>query len=146
MIKFNSSLPNAGSATLKRVLGRVLAPAAAILLTTLQHREATAQNATTMAQVQTVFSRRATGNAFFNRNLRAALQKRGLRFTGDKSRADAFLDTAGQSLPNGGFRGEMSFIGRGGHVLRRENVTRPPGSSAMAYRSLALRFGRASKR
>ncbi len=96
-----------------------------------------------MAQVQTVFARRRAGNAFFNRNLRAALQKRGLRFTLDKKRADAFLDTSGQGLKGGGFAGQMSFIGRGGRILGRERVVRPAGSRAMAYQSLArkARFG-----
>ncbi len=92
-----------------------------------------------MAQVQTVFARRAAGNAFFNRSLRSALQARGFRFVANKKRADAFLDSAGRSLPSGGFAGEMSFIGRGGRVLRREKVVRAANSSAMAYLALAAK-------
>lgn len=95
-----------------------------------------------MSGVQTVFARRSVGNAFFNRNLRAGLRARGLRFTSDKKRADAHLDTSGQALPRGGFRGRMTFIGRGGKVLRSETVVRPADSRVMAYRSLAQKVSK----
>lgn len=90
-----------------------------------------------MADVHIVFARRAAGNAVFNRNLRAALQARGLRFTKNIKGADAMLDTSGQGLQNGGFAGEMTFIGRDGRVLQREKVVRPARSRTMVFRPLA---------
>lgn len=93
-----------------------------------------------MSQVRTVFDRKAGGNAFFNRNLRASLRSRGLRFTKDKKRADAWLETSGQGLPDGGFAGQMTFVGRGGRVLSREKIVRAAGSRVMAYGSLARKM------
>jgi hypothetical protein len=129
-----------------RLLLRLL-PVFFALLTLPPIPKANAQNAASMAQVQRVFARRTQGNAFFNRSLRAALRTRGLQFTSNPKRADAWLDTSGFSSKDGGFVGEMTFIGRGGKVLRREKVTRPANSRTMAYRSLAqkVRFGSAAK-
>lgn len=93
-----------------------------------------------MSEVKVVYARRAQGNAFFNRNLRVALEARGLRFTRDKRKADAFLDTSGQALRDGGFVGEMTFIGRNAKVLRREKVVRPVNSRTMAYQTLAQKM------
>ncbi len=102
-------------------------------------RDAAAQNATSMAKVRTVFARRATGNAWFNARLRAKLQARGLQFVPTARGADAILDTSGQYVPNG-FRGQMTFIGRGGRVLLREQVLRQPRSTTMAYQLLARKY------
>ena len=123
-----------------RILGRLTAPVLLFLWTFLVFQRADAQNASSMAQVQTVFARRAAGNAFFNRSLRSALQERGLRFTQSIQNADALLDTSGRWLKSGGFVGEMTFIGRGGKILQREKVVRPANSNVMTYRSLSQKM------
>ena len=97
-----------------------------------------AQNAPVMSigQVQTVYHRRALGNAVFTARLRAELEQNGLRFVSKARHADAILDSSGQYAGRG-FAGKMTFFDRRGRIIWSQNVFRPDNSRVMAPQRLS---------
>lgn len=96
-------------------------------------------------KINTVYDHSARGDAYFNQRLRAEIRQMGLRFVGDRKKADVILDSWGEGTPNGGFRANMTLRDRAGRIVWRENVTRPKGSRSMAFERLGdkLRAARA---
>ena len=86
-------------------------------------------------KINTVYDHSARGDAYFNKQLRAEMRQMGLRFVGDRKKADVILDSWGEGK-DGGFRANMTLRDRAGRLIWRESVTRPKGSRVMAFERL----------
>lgn len=88
-----------------------------------------------------------SGDAGFGRNLRAELERAGLRFV-PAPEADALLDAHGESA-NGGFVGTATLRARDGRVLWTGRATREAGDyerSHMAFSVLGQQLRAALKK
>lgn len=95
--------------------------------------------------VRTVFDGGASGNAFFNAQLRSEMRAMGIRFVSSRNGADAILKSSGRGTNSGGFSGWAFLASLEGKVLWRAKVERAPSSRVMAFDSLAAKL-RAARR
>ena len=97
---------------------------------------ALAAPAPSVQSIRTVYDHSARGNAYFNKQLRAEMRQMGLKFVGDRKKADVILDSWGQGTKEGGFSASMTLRDRAGRIVWRETVKRPNGSRVMAFERL----------
>ena len=94
--------------------------------------------------VRTVYVRKIEGDREFARRLTNEIGSCGLRFVNNAKNADAFFSARG-IYENGAFYGQMKFVNRSGKTLWSASVTRPRGSTYMAYSRLADKLRAALK-